>query len=87
MDIFNMDPLQKPTDESTTALLFNALWSVNPTYRPITLQLELQGICKLETIIGHLEEVERRLAAMNTELETALWVSEKEEKKKGRGNV
>ena len=36
-DIFDIDPLQKPTDESTTAILFNVLRSVNPSYGPITL--------------------------------------------------
>ena len=37
MDIFNIDPIQKPTDESTIAIFFNALRSVNPAYGPITL--------------------------------------------------
>ena len=41
MDIFNIDSLQKPTDESTTAILFNTLRSINPIYGPITLQLKL----------------------------------------------
>ena len=36
-DIFNIDPLQKPSDESLTAILFNTLRSVNPAYGPITL--------------------------------------------------
>jgi hypothetical protein len=41
MDIFNIDANQKPTDESTIVILFNALRSISPAYGPITLQLEL----------------------------------------------
>ena len=80
MDIFNIDPAQKPTDESTTAILFNALRSVNPAYGPITLQIELQGLQELDVIISHLEEAERRLAAMNKPPETALRTSDKKKK-------
>ena len=87
IDIFNIDPLQKPTDESMTVILFNALRSVNPSYGSITLQLELQGIQHLEAIINHLEEAERRLAAMSTAPEVALRTSEKKPKRKGKGQL
>lgn len=87
MDIFSIDPLQKPTDESTTVILFNALRSVNPAYGPITLQLELQSIQKFEVIVGHLEEAERRLAAMNVQPESALWVDDKKATGKGKGKM
>jgi hypothetical protein len=83
MDNFNIDANQKPTDESTTVILFNSLRSINPTYGPITLQLELQGISTFETIVGHLEEAERRLAAMKP-AETALRTTDR--KPKGMGS-
>jgi hypothetical protein len=84
MDIFNIDPLQQPTDESTTVILFNTLRAINPAYGPITLQLELQDIRKLDVIVSHLEEAERRLAAMTTQLEAALQATDKL-KDKGKG--
>lgn len=89
MDIFSIDPLQKPTDESMTVVLFNALRSANPAYGPITLQLELQDIYQFDVIVGHLEESERRLAAMATVPEAALRTSEKKHKgkEKGKGQV
>ena len=82
MDIFNIDPLQKPTDESTTVILFNSLRAIDPAYGPITLQLELQDIRKLDVIISHLEEAERRLAVMNVQKEAALQAADK---KGGKG--
>ena len=87
MDIFNINSLQKPTDESTIAILFNCLRSVNPAYGPITLQLELQEIHQLDLIIGHLEEVERRLAAMAVKPEAALQTFDKKTKGKGKDKM
>ena len=87
MDIFNINPLQKPTDESTIAILFNCLRSVNPAYGPITLQLELQEIHQLDLIIGHLEEVERRLTAMAVKPEAALQTFDKKIKGKGKDKM
>jgi hypothetical protein len=84
MDIFNIDPLQQPTDESTNVILFNSLRAINPAYGPITLQLKLQDICKLDVIVSHLEEAERRLVAMTTPLEAALQATDKP-KDKGKG--
>ena len=81
-DIFNIDPLQQPTDESTIAILFNTLRAIDPAYGPITLQLELQDVRKLDVIIGHLEEAERRLVAMAKPTETALQATDKG---KGKG--
>ncbi len=88
MDIFNIDPLQQPTDESTTVILFNSLQAVNPAYGPITLQLELQDIRKLDVIVSHLEEAERRLAAMTARPEVALQATDKKGGKgKGKGGI
>jgi hypothetical protein len=79
MDIFNIDAKQRPTDESTIVILFNSLRSINPAYGLITLQLELQGISTFETIVGHLEDAERRLAAMKP-AETALRTTDRKPK-------
>ncbi|KAG4428797.1 hypothetical protein IFR05_015723, partial [Cadophora sp. M221] len=82
MDIFNIDPLQQPTDEATIVILFKSLRTVDPAYGPITLQLEMQDVRKLDVIISHLEEVERRLAAMTVRTEVALQATDK---KGGKG--
>ena len=84
MDIFNIDPAQQPTDESTTVILFNSLRAIDPAYGPITLQLELQDIRKLDVIISHLEEAERRLVAMAVRPEAALQAADKKGNK-GKG--
>ena len=84
MDIFNIDPVHQPTDESTTVILFNSLRAIDPAYGPITLQLELQDIRKLDVIISHLEEAERRLAAMAVRPEAALQAADKKGNK-GKG--
>ncbi len=64
--------------------MFNTLRTIDPAYGPITLQLELQDIRNLDVIIGHLEEAERRLAAMAKLVEIALVATDKG-KGKGKG--
>jgi hypothetical protein len=88
MDIYNIDPLQMPTDEAAIAVLFSALLLLNPTYGPIILQIELQGTKGLGAVISHLEEAERRLNALTPKVETALLSREKggKGKSKGKGN-
>jgi hypothetical protein len=85
MDIFNIDPLQQPTDEAVTVILFNSLRTVDPAYGPITLQLELQDIRKLDVIVSHLEEAERRLAAISVRPEAALQATDRSDKQRPRG--
>ena len=68
-------------------ILFNSLRSINPAYRPITLQLELQGLKQFDVIVGHLEEAERRLAAIAKRPEAALRIIEKKPKGKGKGPI
>jgi hypothetical protein len=65
--------------------LFNSLRTVDPAYGPITLQLELQDICKLDVIVSHLEEAERRLAAISVRLEAALQATDRSDKQRLRG--
>ena len=58
--------------------MFNSLRTVDPAYGPITLQLELQDIRKLDVIVSHLEEAERRLAAISVRLEVALQATDRQ---------
>jgi len=68
LDIETVDPLQTPSVEVRILSLYKAVRTIDPEYNSVILQLDLQGINNFEAIVSQLEEVERRITAIITEM-------------------